>query len=82
MRAGNRWATRAAGGRLGRSRSAMWVELMVVLSAKRTVTGEVVGRVLRRPVVLMARKWPVLPVSAMSGRGIGMGGEGPNSESE
>jgi hypothetical protein len=60
----------------------MWVELMVVLSAKRTVTGEVVGRVLRRPVVLMARKWPVLPVSAMSGRGIGMGGEGPNSESE
>jgi hypothetical protein len=82
LSAGKRWATRAAGGRLGRLRSAMCVELMVVSSAKRTVMEVVVGRVLWRLAVLKARKWLVLPVSAMSGSGIGMGGEGPNTESE
>lgn len=82
LRAGKRWATRAGGGRRGMSRSATCVELIVVPSAKRTVTGDAVVRLLLRPAASTARKCPVLPVSAMRGHGMGMGGEGPNAEFE
>ena len=44
-RAGKMWATHAAAGRCGRSRVAVWVEVMVVPSGRRTeMPGEAVWR--------------------------------------
>ena len=75
-RAGKRWAMQAAGGRVGRFRSAMWVEVMVVLSGRCTVImGVGVTRMLMMLASAMARKWPVLLVSAMREDN---SGEGPS----
>jgi hypothetical protein len=58
--------------------SAMCVEHMVESLARCTVTGHMVGCLLQRPDALMAREWPVLPESAMSGGDEGVGG--PNTK--
>jgi hypothetical protein len=64
----------AAGDRCGMLMSATWLDNMVVRLGSCTERGVVVGQTFWRPVVSMARKWPVQPVSAMSV----VGEEGPS----
>jgi len=65
LRAGNRWALVAFGGRVGIWRYASSVESMEAPLGRETAMGIWAGRLLMQGAVVV-RKWPVQPVSAMA----------------
>ena len=65
VRSGNRWARRAASGRLGIWRRPVWVDVMVLPSGSWTWIGVVAGWMSEHgPSIMM--KWPLQPLSAMA----------------
>ena len=74
MSSGKRWILRAAAGRLGKSSSASWVDIMMEPFGHWTGIGLLVGRTLMRPTPWSMPKCEVVPVS-MTDSSLVLGGD-------